>query len=82
MLPASIVSRMFDDPRKIPYLLVWRTDTDGTVAEAVRISTRIDPPVSLPPGWRDVFEIKPPDRERNFIPTVLRYRKMARKFVS
>jgi hypothetical protein len=71
MLPAWVVGRMFDDPRKIPYLLVWKSD-DGTVAEAVRLSVQIDPPVPFSPDWHDVFEIKPPDRGRNFLRTILR----------
>jgi len=60
---------MFDDPRRIPYLLIWRTETDGTMAEAARICTKIDPPVPFSSDWHDVFEIKPSDRGRNFIPT-------------
>lgn len=38
LLPASIVARMLADPRKIPYLLVWKREQDGAVKEAVRIA--------------------------------------------
>jgi hypothetical protein len=38
MLPAWIVQRLWDDPRRIPYLLIWRGRQDGTVKEAVRLA--------------------------------------------
>ena len=37
MLPASIVRRVWDDPRRIPYLLLWKGRQDGKLKEAVRI---------------------------------------------
>jgi hypothetical protein len=61
LLPVRVVARMFDDPRKIPYLLVWRSERDGEVKEAVRISAHIDPFLPFPPDWTDVLEIKRPD---------------------
>jgi len=38
LLPAWAVGWMLDDPRKIPYLLVWRSDRDGQVKEALRVA--------------------------------------------
>lgn len=38
VLPAWAVRRFLDDPRKIPYLLVWKSFRDCTVREAVRLS--------------------------------------------
>lgn len=38
LLPAEAVDRILNDPRKIPYLLVWKSRSDGTVQEAVRIA--------------------------------------------
>jgi hypothetical protein len=38
MLPAWIVRRVWDDPRRIPYLLVWKGRRDGEVKEAVRVA--------------------------------------------
>jgi hypothetical protein len=37
MLPACIVRRVWDDPRRIPYLLIWRGVRDGKVKEALRV---------------------------------------------
>jgi hypothetical protein len=38
MLPAWIVQRVWDDPRRIPYLLIWKRRHDGEVKEAVRVA--------------------------------------------
>lgn len=38
MLPALAVREVLDDPRKIPYLLVWKSSWDGEVKEAVRLA--------------------------------------------
>jgi len=40
MLPAWAVSWAFNDPRKIPYLLVWKSRWDGKVKEVVRVMPR------------------------------------------
>lgn len=73
LLTARIVGRMLDDPRRIPYLLVWRNPTDCVVREAVRISPEIDPPVPFPAEWAaDLFEVKRPDGSRNFIRWITR----------
>ena len=38
-LPAWLVRRNLDDPRKIPYLLVWKDERhDGEIKEAVRLA--------------------------------------------
>lgn len=37
MLPAWAVRRVWDDPRGIPHLLVWRGRQDGEIKEAVRL---------------------------------------------
>jgi hypothetical protein len=37
MLPASAVRRVWDDPRGITYLLVWKGRQDGKIKEAVRV---------------------------------------------
>jgi hypothetical protein len=36
LLPAWAVGWMLDDPRKIPYLLIWKSEYDGKIKEAVR----------------------------------------------
>ena len=47
MLPAWIVQRVWEDPRRIPYLLVWRGRRDGEVKQAVRVA-RFVPQTRLP----------------------------------
>ena len=44
MLPAWAVRCVWDDPRRIPYLLVWTRCRDGTVKEAVRVVRVIPSP--------------------------------------
>jgi hypothetical protein len=56
-LPAWAVAWVLDDPRKIPYLLVWKRPEDSSVREVVRISTY----GQFPPDWADWAEIKRPD---------------------
>ena len=38
VIPAWLVRRCLDDPRKIPYLLVWKDERDGEIKEAVRLA--------------------------------------------
>jgi len=63
LLPARTVQLILGDPRKIPYLLVWRSPQDRTVKEAVRIDQERSqlPPFDLT-GW---VEIKRPDGTRS-----------------
>jgi hypothetical protein len=58
MLPAQVVRRVLDDPRKIPYLLIWRND-DGEVQEALRV-IGLGPPPYLPTA--DSIELKRTDK--------------------
>jgi hypothetical protein len=71
-LPAWIVARALDDPRKIPYLLVWQNRSQGMVQEAVRIVRHHETPYMGGLDWTDAVEIKRTDGTRNFIRTVLR----------
>ena len=43
VIPAWIVRSNLYDPRRIPYLLVWKDERDGEIKEAVRLSCHIDP---------------------------------------
>lgn len=75
ILPARVVIRVLDDPRKIPYLLLWTSERDGEVKEAVRVEARDNVPSRFPPfppHWTGIVEIKRPDEGRNFIRTMLR----------
>jgi hypothetical protein len=44
VIPAWLVRRCLDDPRRIPYLLVWKDERhDGEIKEAVRLARYVDP---------------------------------------
>ena len=42
VIPAWLVRRNLDDPRKIPHLLVWKRESDGKIMEAVRLTCHAD----------------------------------------
>jgi hypothetical protein len=58
-LPARIVSQCLSDPRRVPYLLLWRGRHWGVLQEVVRLASSY-PTVSdwLSSGW---VEVKRPD---------------------
>src|SRR5262245_49873642 len=62
LLPAWAVAQVLDDPKEIPYLLVWK-DSSGTVQESVHI---------VPHRETGAVEIKRQDRTATFIDTLLR----------
>jgi hypothetical protein len=72
LLPAEAVAWMLNDPRKIPYLLVWKSRSDGTVQEAVRIAPHKEIEGLGGLDWMGAVEIKRHDGTRNFIRTALR----------
>lgn len=37
LLPAWVVGEVLDDPKRIPYLLIWKSRSDETLQEAVHI---------------------------------------------
>jgi hypothetical protein len=44
VIPAWLVRRCLDDPRRIPYLLVWKDDRhSGEIKEAVRLARYVEP---------------------------------------
>ena len=51
LLPAGVVRMVLSDPRKIPYLLVWRSERDGEVKEAVRLARYSEPGPWDWTGW-------------------------------
>jgi hypothetical protein len=69
-LPAAILGQVLDDPRKIPYLLVWRSRSDGTAREAVRIASYSEPPGRFPIDWTGWVEVRRPDGTCSLIRTV------------
>ena len=72
LLPARVVAWMLDDTRKIPYLLIWKSHSDGTVKEAARIAPYYEAAGRGGPDWTGAFEIKRHDGSRDFIRTLLR----------
>jgi len=38
VIPAWLVRSNLNDPRRIPYLLVWKEEPDGQIKEAVRLT--------------------------------------------
>ena len=71
MLPAWAVRRVWDDPRHIPYLLVWQGHRDGNVKEAVRVARYI-PQTKLPEA--EAVEIKRTDGSK--VPIYLVWRRL------
>src|ERR1039457_4443834 len=69
MLPAWLVRAVLGDPRKIPYLLVWRSERDGEPKEAVRLSRCSEPG---PWDWTGWVEIKRTDGTHTLVRTVER----------
>jgi hypothetical protein len=48
-----------DDPRKIPYLLIWKSQRDGEIKEAVRLARYVEPSNSSVTD--NYVELKRPD---------------------
>lgn len=42
VIPAWLVRSNLNDPRRIPYLLIWKDERDGEIKEAVRLGRYID----------------------------------------
>jgi hypothetical protein len=55
-LPAALMRQVLDDPPKVPYLLIWRSPSDGEIKEAVRVR-RYRPPPQYPPD-SEQLEVK------------------------
>src|SRR5260370_7344707 len=72
LLPARVVAWMLDDTRKIPYLLIWKSRSDGTVKEAARIAPYYEAAGRARPDCTGAFEITRPAGTRDFIRTLLR----------
>ena len=71
-LPAWAVAWVLNDPRKIPYLFVWKRPEDSSVREVVRLSAYSKPASESPSDWADWAEIKRPDGTRDLIRTLVR----------
>ncbi len=69
MLPAWAVREVWEDPRRIPYLLVWKGRFDDQVKEAVRLARAV-PKAQLPEA--DSVEVKRTDG--SIVPVYLAWR--------
>ena len=69
VLRASLVQANFNDPRRIPYLLVWKDESDGHIKEAVRLARHFDP---REPAVTHYVELKRTDGSLTILGTVWR----------
>ena len=69
LLPAVAVRQVLNDPRKIPYLFIWKDGSDGQIKEAVRLIAYSEPNGLDWTGW---IEVKRTDGTRNMIRTLER----------
>ena len=70
MLPAWAVRWVWDDPRKIPYLLVWRSRRDDEIKEAVRVA-RFVPQTNL----REAESVEIKRTDGSIVPVYLVWRR-------
>src|SRR4029077_1330103 len=64
VIPAWLVRRNLEDPRRIPYLLVWKDDIhDGKIMEVVRLAHG---------GFSDLVELKRADESTTVLRIVWR----------
>lgn len=60
VIPAWLVRRCLDDPRRIPYLLIWKDERhDGEIMETVRLARYVNP--LDPIATNNHVELKRPD---------------------
>jgi hypothetical protein len=43
VIPAWLVRSSLGDPRKIPYLLIWKDTRNDEIKEVVRLARHVDP---------------------------------------
>ena len=67
VIPAGIARSNLEDPRKIPYLLVWRDERTDKIKEAVRLTRHVDSRDSQ--AKENCVELKRTDRSL----TILRF---------
>ena len=53
-LPARIVSECLSDPRRVPYLLIWKHRRSGLLKEVVRLASPYPIYDWLEIGWAEV----------------------------
>ena len=68
-LPAAAVAWVLDDPRRVPYLMVWKDNRSDGVIEAVRVAAYKEPS-AWELDWTGWVEIKRTNGSRSLIRTV------------
>jgi hypothetical protein len=71
-LPGWALRRVLNDPRKIPYLLVWTSPKDGKLREYVQVAHYSQPPTEFKMDWTGWIIIKNPEGRSTPVKTILR----------
>lgn len=69
-LPAAVVAWVLNDPRHLPYLMVWKDDRSDEIVVAARVAAY--PEMDREIEWARCVEISRPDGSRNWILTIER----------
>lgn len=69
-MPAAAAAWVLDDPRQVPYLLIWLEESSGKLIEAARVVEYT--PMDRELDWARCLEIKRADGSKNWIVTVAR----------
>jgi hypothetical protein len=69
-LPAALFSWVLDDPRQVPYLIIWKEESSGKLREAARVAACAE--VDREIDWARCLEIKRADGSKNWILTAER----------
>jgi len=69
-LPAAAAAWVLDDPRQVPYLLIWQEESSGKLIEAARAVEHT--PMDRELDWARCLEIKRGDGSKNWILTIER----------
>ena len=83
-LPAAAVAWVLNDPRQVPYLMLWKNEDSDKLVEAVRV-TRCNEAVARELDCADVLDVKRTDGSQSWIWTIERplprHRGKARLFI-
>ena len=71
-LPAEAVAWVLNDPRQVPYLMLWQDRFSEKVMEAVRVAAYSEPPGPFPLDWTGWVEIKRSDKAHTLVRTIER----------
>lgn len=71
-LPAEAIAWVLNDPRKLPYLMVWQDPDTGKIREAARVARYSEPPNQFNLDWTGWVEIRRLDRRPTRFGTIQR----------